>query len=587
MVKKIALGCLLPLLVVGALGFFAFKSLTKSAPKQERSEAVTRGDVEIKVIETGTIEPLRKVEVKSKAGGRLDKLFVDEGAVVKKGQILAVIDPQEIDRQVDALRAQLTGAEARYQSALKGTDFQQSQTLTGITQYEEAVNSAYARLKLAEAESNVQPELTHQAIDAADANLESIKATLDAQQQSLNQMVQITHPQAIVTAEAALERAKAQAENALRNRDRQRKLLAQGFVSQRDVDAAETDTRVADSQVREAQQRRNQIENQNRLEVANAQSQIANLRGQVRQTTATLSQAKSNVMPIIKKRELENARAAYAQAKAQLKAAKSNVSQDAMRRSDADAAKSNVIQSKSQLEELLVRQRDTTLYASMAGVVTKRYIEPGEIVTSAVSSFGSGTPVFQIADLGILLVKINVNEVDINKVKQGLPTEVRIDASGGTTFAGHVRKVAPAALNSASASSSGSGGGGSSNGGGSGVTKFPVEIRVDKSDPRLKPGMSARCTIVIAQRKGVLRLPTNCVVGAGSEGTVQIVTETMKDGKKVETTTPRTVTVGLRGDDFVEILSGIKEGERVRPSAYVGPKRKEVEINMGDGGRRE
>ena len=584
MVKKIALGCLLPLIVLGSVGFFAVKSLTKSTPKTERSEAVSRGDVEIKVIETGTIEPLRKVEVKSKAGGRLDKLFVDEGAVVKRGQILAVIDPQEIDRQVDALRAQLTGSEARYQSALKGTDFQQSQTLTGITQYEQAVNSAYARLKLAEAESTVQPELTRQAIDAAEANLESINATLDAQQQSLSQMKEVTHPQAIVTADSALERAKAQAENALRNRDRQRKLLAQGFVSQRDVDTTETDVRVADSQVREAQERRRSIENQNRLEVANAQSQIANLRGQVRQTTAALSQAKSAVLPVIKRRELENARAAYAQAQAQLKAARSNVSQDAMRRADADAAKSNVIQSKSQLEELLVRQRDTTLYASMAGVVTKRYIEPGEIVTSAVSSFSSGTPVFQIADLGVLLVKINVNEVDINKVKQGYPTEVRIDASGGTTFAGHVRKVAPAAQGSASASGSSGSGSGS---GGSSVTKFPVEVRVDKSDPRLKPGMSARCTIYIARRRGVLRLPTNCVTGNGTEGTVQIVTETMKEGKKVETAAPRKVTVGLRGDDFVEVVTGLKEGERVRPSEFTGPKRKDIEINMGDGGRRD
>ena len=582
MVKKIALGCLLPLVVVGGLGAFAYKALSKSEPKKERSEAVTRGDVEIKVIETGSIEALRKVEVKSKAGGRLDKLFVDEGAVVRQGQILAIIDPQEIDRQVDALRAQLTGAEARYQSALRGTDFQQVQTTTGVSQFEGAVNSALARLKLAEAEATTQPELTRQAIDAAEANLESTQATHDAQQQLLNQMIQVTHPQAIVSAEATLERAKAQAENAQRNRDRQRKLLAQGFVSQRDVDAADTDTRVADSQVREAQQRRDQIENQNRLEVANSKSQIANLRGQVRQTTAALAQAKSNILPTIKNRELENARASYVQALAQLKAAKSNTSQDAMRRSDADAAKSNVIQSKSQLEELLVRQRDTTLYASMAGVVTKRYIEPGEIVQSAVSSFGSGTPVFQIADLGSLIVKINVNEVDINKVRRGLPTEVRIDASGGTTFAGHVRKVAPAALNSASASSSGSGSGG---GGSQGVIKFPVEIRVDKSDPRLKPGMSARCTIFIARRKSVLRLPTNCVTGAGTEGTVQIVTKTTKEGKKVETTAPRKVTVGLRGDDFVEVVAGIKEGEWVRPGAYTGPKRKEIEINFDKGPR--
>lgn len=580
MIKKLALGCLLPLAILGGIGFAASRFLKPPPPKPERSETVSRGDVEIKVTETGTIEPLRKVEVKSKAGGRLDKLFVDEGAVVRQGQILAVIDPQEINTQVDALRAQLSGAQARYQSAAKGTSFQETQTLTGIAQYEEAVNSARARMMLAEAEAKAQPTLTGQAIESAQANLESIKASLEAQQVSLNQMVQVTHPQAVVTAETTLDRAKAQAENARRNADRLRQLLGKGFVSQRDVDTADTDARVAESQVRDVQQRRNQIEEQNRLEASNARALVANLKGQVRQTEAALAQAKSNVMPTIKTRELENARAAYAQAKAQLVAAKSNTTQDAMRRADADAAKSGVLQAENQLKELLVRQRDTTLYASMAGVVTKRYIEPGEIVTSAVSSFGSGTPVFQIADLGVLLVKINVNEVDINKVKQGLPTDVRIDASGGANFAGHVRKVAPAAAGSASATSSSEG---SRNSGGSGgVTKFPVEIRVDKSDPRLKPGMSARCTIFIAQRKNVLRLPTNCVQGTGSEGTVQIVTETVKEGKKIESTTPRKVTLGLRGDDFVEITSGLKEGERVRPIAYTGPARKEVDLKFGD-----
>jgi HlyD family secretion protein len=580
MIKKLALGCLLPLVILVSIGFAASRYLMQAPPKQERSETVTRGEVEIKVTESGTIEPLRKVEVKSKAGGRLDKLFVDEGAVVRRGQILAIIDPQEIDRQVDALRAQVAGAQARYDSAAKGTNFQESQTLTGIQQFEEAVNSARARMMLAEAEAEAQPELTGQAIESAKANLEAIKASLEAQQSSLNQMIQVTHPQAVVTAEATLDRAKAQAENAKRNAERQRQLLTKGFVSQRDVDTAETDWRVAESQVREAQQRRDRIEEQNRLEAANARAQVNNLRGQVRQTEAALAQAKSNVMPTIKRRELENARAAFAQAKAQLAAARSNKTQDAMRRADAAAAKSNVVQAESQLKELLVRQRDTTLYASMDGVVTKRYIEPGEIVTSAVSSFGSGTPVFQIADLGVLLVKINVNEVDINKIKPGLPVEVRIDASGGATFAGHVRKVAPAAQGSASASSSsGSGGGGGST---QGVTKFLVEIRVDKSDPRLKPGMSARCTIYIARRKNVLRLPTNCVIGTGKDATVQIVTETIKDKVKTEKITPRKVTVGLRGDDFVEIIAGIKEGEKVRPNKYTGPPRKEV--NPFDGG---
>src|SRR5687768_16971491 len=122
--KKLLIGCGLPLIVLIPAAYFGARAYLKPKPKTERSETVTRGDVEIKVVETGTIEPLRKVEVKSKAGGRVLKLHVDEGAVVQKGQILATTDAEEVNSQVAALRAQLIGARARLEAARKGATYQ-------------------------------------------------------------------------------------------------------------------------------------------------------------------------------------------------------------------------------------------------------------------------------------------------------------------------------------------------------------------------------------------------------------------------------------------------------------------------------
>jgi HlyD family secretion protein len=73
---------------------------------------VTRGDVARSVVATGDIQPITKVEVKSKASGIVEKLFVDINDRVHKGQELAQLDRQEIEAQVDAQRAQLAGAEA-------------------------------------------------------------------------------------------------------------------------------------------------------------------------------------------------------------------------------------------------------------------------------------------------------------------------------------------------------------------------------------------------------------------------------------------------------------------------------------------
>src|SRR5579871_6164128 len=161
----------------------------------------------------------------------------------------------------------------------------------------------------------------------------------------------------------------------------------------------------------------------------------------------------------------------------------------------------------------------------MAGVVTKRYIEVGELVTSGISSFSSGTPIYQVGDLATMLVTINVNEVDINKVRLGMPAEVTIDAARGVTFLGHVHKVSPAALTSAGSSSDSSSSSAATT---NTVIRFSVEVQVDHADTRLKPGMSAHCAILVARHRNVLRVPTNCVQGTGHEGSVQIVTTTVK-----------------------------------------------------------
>ena len=575
MAKKVVLGGCISILLVVIAGWYGVRTLLKSAPEELRSERVSRGNVEIKVVENGAIEPLKKVEVKSIVGGRIAKLLVDEGQTVLAGQALAMIDPQEINSQVAALRAQLKGTEARLASARKNSHYQQSQTSTNIDAVRQNVQSAKARLDIAETEAKVQPKLTDQSIQIAQASLESARSNLKALQDNQSLLVESTHPNAVVTAQSAYEQAKAQADNANRSLTRQRQLLAGGFVSQQALDTVATDAGIALSHVREVKDRLDRIEKTNRLEENNIRNQIAASNSQVHQLEVALEESRTNVAPLTKRSELESARASYRQALAQLEAARSGKTQDAMRGDDIKAAEAEVSQIQNQLNESLVHQNDTTLRAAMSGVVTKRYVEEGELITSAIGSFSSGTPIFQISDLATMLIKININEVDIPKVGLGLLTEVSLDSAKGTLFPAVVRKVATSALSN---DTPGQSGGGNSQG----VIRFPVEIRVDKTDKRLKPGMSARCAIIVGRRNNVLRLPTNCVQTQGGKSFVMVVTSTLKDGKQVETGTKREVGIGLRGDDFVEIVTGLKEKDKVRPNPFGGPPRKTIDINMGD-----
>jgi HlyD family secretion protein len=97
--------------VVGlAIGFVAHGSGTKIDPS--RLAKVTRGDIAKSVVATGKIQPITKVELKSKASGIVEKLYVDINQTVHKGQVLAQLDQQEILAQVAAQKAQLEAATA-------------------------------------------------------------------------------------------------------------------------------------------------------------------------------------------------------------------------------------------------------------------------------------------------------------------------------------------------------------------------------------------------------------------------------------------------------------------------------------------
>ncbi|MGA2558563.1 MAG: efflux RND transporter periplasmic adaptor subunit [Terracidiphilus sp.] len=101
------------ILVVVAVAGLGLARLAKgSGVDANRISKVTRGDVARSVVATGKIQPITKVEVKSKASGIVEKLFVDINNTVKKGQPLAELDQMEILAQVEAQRAQLASAEA-------------------------------------------------------------------------------------------------------------------------------------------------------------------------------------------------------------------------------------------------------------------------------------------------------------------------------------------------------------------------------------------------------------------------------------------------------------------------------------------
>ena len=184
--------------------------------------------------------------------------------------------------------------------------------------------------------------------------------------------------------------------------------------------------------------------------------------------------------------------------------------------------------------QLAEAERDlaaATLAAPFDGVVLEVKANPGETV-------GAGSELIFLADTSAIEVKATVIEEDLPLVQVGQPAELFFDARPDVTITGRVARIVP--QRDADASS----------------PIYPIYITLDGAPPGLAPGMTVDASIVIAQRTDVLRLP-RALVRARADGTAQVKVWVNNQAED------RSVKVGLRGDQYVEIVEGLSEGEQV------------------------
>ncbi len=207
----------------------------------------------------------------------------------------------------------------------------------------------------------------------------------------------------------------------------------------------------------------------------------------------------------------------------------------------------------------------------MDGVVITRQVELGEAVTGA-GSFNAGTVIATVADLGTMLVKAGVNEVDIGKVRLGAPVTVTLDAYPKVRFPAKVSRIAPAARLDNQ------------------VKVFDVEVALDSQGKELRTGMTANVSIKGEKAEKVLSVPVESVFHR-EDGEVVYVKKpapTPGPGKAAAPkATPdpreawkqkfeeRKVESGIASLAQVQIVSGLKLGEEVALEDPTRPKKKE------------
>jgi HlyD family secretion protein len=236
-------------------------------------------------------------------------------------------------------------------------------------------------------------------------------------------------------------------------------------------------------------------------------------------------------------------------------------------KSEVDAAKFSVVSSEASVKEANENLIKTSIYSPMTGTVSMLLVEAGERVAG--TNLMSGTEIMRIADLSRMEAQVEVNENDIVRVNLGDTASIEVDAYLDEKFKGVVTEIANSAKTTGVSADQ--------------VTNFDVKIFVlPQSYAKLtangiinpfRPGLSTTVDIQTETRKGIITVPIQSV-------TTRI--DTTKTATKVSEEEIRTlvfvtdgkyafakdVKTGIQDNNYIEIISGVKDSSRVISSPF-------------------
>ena len=262
----------------------------------------------------------------------------------------------------------------------------------------------------------------------------------------------------------------------------------------------------------------------------------------------------------------------------------------AEREKTAKAQDSRISQEKATLESARYDLSKVRMESPIDGIVTRRNIQEGE--TAVVGTMNNaGTVLLTLADMSVIQAEVEVDETNIPNVQLGQIAKITIDALPERSFKGHVTEIGNSPIQTTTGST------------GTQATNFKVVVVVDEAIPEVRPGFTCTADITTATRKGVVAVPIPAVAvreliydekgqvvkeprdekrrpsaGGSTPGTPAPVAElkpgqtrketegvfVMKD-KKAEFVP---IKMGIAGEKFFEVLSGVKDGDTVITGPY-------------------
>lgn len=193
--------------------------------------------------------------------------------------------------------------------------------------------------------------------------------------------------------------------------------------------------------------------------------------------------------------------------------------------------------------DLAEKQRNldkAVLVAPIDGVITEINIEPGERALNEETNAA-----LVLADASAYLLKVEVDEVDIGRVKRGQPVEVSLDAMPDETFNGRVADIAPRPVQASDST---------------GIVAYEVIISLLEEDPRLLTGMTALATIEVERLEQIVVVPNQAIQMEQNGDQPIVYVEKLDDQDNLMRVE---VELGMRNGTVTQIVAGVSEGDRI------------------------
>ncbi len=322
---------------------------------------------------------------------------------------------------------------------------------------------------------------------------------------------------------------------------------------------------------------------QSQATVANSRAALDALKAQLEQDRLTYDRHKQLFDDkVISRAELEQYETKYRSSQAQYNAAIQNIRS---LEAGTQSTKTSLVAANKNLGR-------TTLTAPMNGVISSLNVKKGERVAG--NSFNVGTEMMRVADMSALEVRVDVGENDIVKVNIGDSADVEVDAYNNRKFKGVVTQIASSTIKSGIVQAATT----------NDVTNYEVRIRIDPasyadlmdpSKPRkfpFRPGMNASADIKTKRQENVLAVPITAVAARvkGSNESIEDKRKATRKGDDEDKTADtdfsdeleevvfvlkgdgmvekRVITTGIQDISYIQVLSGLNEGEQVITAPY-------------------